>query len=197
MIHSKKRFQSRAGFTLIHQTIFIAMLPIVLVAAITWVSTSLKMSTRFKHLRESHVAMNQFANQFLDDVHGCKSIKLDSDLNQIELTGHGDQQITFQISNGNIQKTLTVDGEVVGRESYRLSDEYFVEWDGSELQEDSNRVALNIFRYPTEYRDAAPDSLDIPKPRLELVIKAKPNRWRRSITFGSQTTPVAEAGVPE
>ena len=197
MILSKRRLRSRAGFTLVHQMVFIAIIPVILIAATTWVHESLKMSTRLKHRRESHVAMNLLATQFQNDVRSCKSLKLNTDMNQIELTGHEDQQITFKIDGSDVQKTLTVDGEVAGRENYRLSDEYFAEWDTSELEKDSNRVALNILRYPTPHYDSAPDSLDVPDPKLELVITAQANRWDRSIAFGRKTEPASENGATE
>jgi len=197
MIQSNKCLRSRAGFTLVHQLIIIAIMPIVLITATTWVHESLKMSNRFKHRRESHVAMNQLTNQFQDDVHNCKSLQLNSNLNQIELTGHEDQQITFKIDGNALQKTLTVDGEVVSRESYRLSDEYFVEWDAGATEMDSNRAALNIFRHSTVYHDSAPESLDVPDPKLELTISAKANRWKRMITFGRETKPTTDSGTAE
>ena len=187
MIRSKQHRRTRAGYSLIHLVVFMAIMPMILIAATTWVHESMKMSSRFKHRRESHVAINQLTHQIQDDVRGCKSLKLNSDLNQIELTGHEDQQIIFKIDRGDVHKTLTADGEVVGRESYRLSDEYFVEWDASATKQDSNHVALNIFRYPTPYHQSAPDSLDVPDPKLELVINARANRWKRSISFGRQT----------
>ena len=195
MIQSRKRLRSRAGFTLVHQVVFMAIMPVVLLAATTWVHESLKMSSRFKHRRESHVAMNLLANQLQDDVRGCKSLKLNSDLNQVELTGHEDQQTTFKIDGSYVQKTLTVNDEVVSLESYRLSDEYFAEWDAKAMKNDSSRAALNIFRYPTVYHDSAPDSLDVPEPKLELVITAKANRWNRSIVFGRETRAKSENGA--
>ena len=195
MIRSKKRLRNRSGFALVHQLTFIAIMPLIMVAAITWIHQSMKMTTRFKHRRETHVTLNQLANQFQDEVRGCKSLKLNEELNQIELTGHEDQQITFAIDGSDVEKTLTVDGAVVGRESYRLSEEYFTEWDVSATENDSTRVALNVFRYPTVYHASAPDSPEIPDPKLELVITAKANRWNRSIRFGrdaeatTETTP--------
>ena len=184
MIHSRTRRRNRAGFTLVHQITFIAIMPIILVAATTWVHESLKMSSRFKHRRESHVAMNHLSYQIQDDVRSCKSLKLDPDLNQIELTGHEDQQIAFKIDGGSVYKTLTVNGEVTGRESFRLSDEYFLEWDADATKEDPNSVALKIFRYSTPYHESTPNSLDAPDPKLELVVTARANRWKQSISFG-------------
>ena len=195
MIRSQKRFRNRSGFTLVHQMVIIAILPILMMAAVSWVHQSLKMSSQFRHRRECHIALNHLANQFQNDVHSCKSLKFDSDLNQVELTGHRDQQITFKIEGNDVQKTLTVDGEVTGRDNYRLSDEYFIEWDSSAIEKDSNRVTLNIFRYPTPYRDSVPDSLDVPAPKLECVITAKANRWKRSVTFGRETVAAEKGGA--
>ena len=144
------------------------------------------MSSRFKHRRESHVIMNHLAIQIQDEVRSCKSLKLNPDLNQIELTGHDDQQITFKIDRSSVQKTLTVDGKMVGSESYRLSDEYFIEWDANAMEKSSNLLALNVFRYPTVYHESAPESLDMPDPKLELTITARANRWKQSISFGRQ-----------
>ena len=187
MIRSNRRFQNRAGYTLIHCLVLIAITPIILIAASTWVHQTLKMSAQFKHRRESHSAMTQLTNQIQDDVRSCKSLKFNADLNQIELAGRENQQVTFQIERSHVLKTSIVNGEVVGRERYRLSDEYFPEWDKSAMEEDSNHVTLNILRYPTAYHEAAPDSLDVPDPKLELVITAKANRWKRTISFGRET----------
>ena len=197
MIHFKNRSRNRAGFTLVHQVTIIAVMPVILIAATTWVHESLKMSSRFKQRRESHVLMNQLANQIQDDVRGCKSLQFDPGLSQIQLTGHEDQQITFTIDGSDIKKTLTVDDEVVARESYRFSNEYFAEWDASAMEKDAKRVALNIFRYPTVYRDSAPDSLVVPDPKLELVVTAKANRWDRSIVFGRDAEPASKNGGEE
>ena len=129
MRNRRKRIPERSGFTLVHAVVIVSVLPLIVVAATTWVHESMKMSNRFKHRRKTNVVLNHFSNEFRNDVHGCKSLKLNSDLNQIELTGHEDQEIVFQIQDGQINKTVTVDGEVVGRESFRLSDEYFAQWD--------------------------------------------------------------------
>ena len=195
MTRSRNKIRNRAGFTLIHQIIFIAIMPVVLVAATSWVHESLKMSSRFKHRRESHVAMNHLANQIQDDVRGCKSLKFDLDSNQMVLTGHEDQQIVFKIEGSDVQKTLTVNGELVARERYRLSDEYFAEWDQGVAENDSGRATLNVFRYPTEYRDLAPKSLELPDPKLELSITAKANRWGRSIVFGGENERTIRKGA--
>ena len=128
MRNRRKRIPERSGFTLVHAVVIVSVLPLIVVAATTWVHESMKMSNRFKHRRKTNVVLNHFSNEFRNDVHGCKSLKLNSDLNQIELTGHEDQEIVFQIQDGQINKTVTVDGEVVGRESFRLSDEYFAQW---------------------------------------------------------------------
>ena len=148
MIHSKKRFRNRDGFTLLHMVTFLAIMPVILVAATTWIHESMKMSSRFKHRRETHVALNHLANQFQDEVRSCKSLKLNSNLNQIELAGHENQQITFTIDGSDVEKALIVDGEVVGRESYRLSDEYFAEWDVGATESDTNRAGLRNFSIP-------------------------------------------------
>ena len=192
MIHSRKRFQNRAGFTLVHQVIFIAMMPVILIAATTWVHESMKMSSRFKHLRESHVVMNHLANQIQNDVHSSKSSNFNSELKQIELTGHDGQKVAFKIDGGEVQKTATVNGEVVSRESYRLSEEYYAEWDADAMEENPERVTLKVFRYPNFYGDSAPESLVVLDPKLEFVITAKANRWKRSIVFGRETKPTSE-----
>ena len=186
----KKRFRNRAGFTLVHQMIFIAMLPVVILAATKWVHESLKMTSRFKHRRESHVAMSHLSNQIQDNVRGCKSLKLNRELNQIELTGHEAQQTLFKIDDNDIHKTTTVDGEVVGRENFRLSEEYFAKRDPTA---GPNGVALNIFRHSNPLNKSTPDSLVEPEPKLEFVITAKANRWKRSIKFGQ----TIEAGDTE
>jgi len=160
----KKRFRNRAGFTLVHQVIFIAMLPVVILAATKWVHESLKMTSRFKHRRESHVAMSHLSNQIQDNVRGCKSLKLNQELNQIELTGHEAQQTLFRIDDNDIHKTAGPNG-----------------------------VALNIFRHSNPLNKSTPDSLVEPEPKLEFVITAKANRWKRSIKFGQK----AEAGDTE
>ena len=116
MIQRKRRFRDRSGFTLIHQMVIIAVLPVLLLAAMTWVHESMKMSSRFKHRRETNVALNHFSNQFQNDVRSCKTFKLNADLQRVELTGHEGQQTLFQIDDGQIHKTLTIDGQVVGRE---------------------------------------------------------------------------------
>ena len=85
-----KRASERAGFTMLHMMVVISVLPLLLVVATTWVHESMKMSSRFKHRRETNVVLNHFSNQFQDDVHGCKSLSLDSESNQVELTGHED-----------------------------------------------------------------------------------------------------------
>ena len=76
---------------------------------------------------------------------------------------------------------MTVDGEVVGRESFRLSDEYFAQWDPDT---GSDRAALKVLRYPTPLNRSAPESLEVPDPKLELLITAKANRWKQTVKFG-------------
>ena len=176
-----KRASERAGFTMLHMMVVISVLPLLLVVATTWVHESMKMSNRFKHRRETNVMLNHFSNQFQNDVHGCKSSSLNSESNQVELTGHEGQQVIFQIEDGQINKTVTVDGEVVGRESFRLSDEYFAEWD---TEVESDRVALKVLRYPTPLNRSAPESLDASDAKLELVVSAKANRWKQTVKFG-------------
>ena len=190
MIQRKRRFRDRSGFTLIHQMVIIAVLPVLLLAAMTWVHESMKMSSRFKHRRETNVALNHFLNQFQNDVRSCKTFKLNADLQRVELTGHEGQQTLFQIDDGQIHKTLTIDGQVVGRESFRLSDEYFAEWDDATAS--AGRMALNVYRYPNEFHRSASESLDVPDPKLELVIGATANRWNRTVVFGGET--VSESG---
>ena len=189
MIQCQRRFRDRAGFTLIHQMLIIAMMPVLLIAATTWVHESLKMTSRFKHRRETNAALNHFSNHFQNDVRSCKSLKFSSDLNQIQLTGHEGQQIVFQIDRGQIEKTLTIGGQAVSRDSFRLSDEYFAEWD---VQVGSEQAALNIYRYPTQFYRSAPKSLDVPDPKLELVISAKANRWQQTVVFGGKSAPRGE-----
>ena len=181
MRNRRKIISERSGFTLLHTMIMISALPLLIIAATTWVHESMKMSNRFKHRRETNVVLNHFSNQFQNDVHGCKSLKLNSDLNQVELTGHENQKVVFQIQDDLINKTVTVDGEVVGRESFRLSDEYFARWD---TDSGSDRAALKILRYPTPLNHSAPDSLKVPDPKLELLITAKANRWKQTVRFG-------------
>ena len=181
MINRRKRISERSGFTLVHALIVVSALPLIMVAATTWVHESMKMSNRFKHRRKTNVVLNHFSNQFKNDVRGCKSFKLNSDLNQIELTGHEGQKIVFLIQDSQINKTVTVDGEVVGRESFRLSDEYFAQWDPDT---GSGRAALKVLRYPTPLNRSAPESLEVPDPKLELLITAKANRWKQTVKFG-------------
>lgn len=184
MNHREKSFHDRAGFTLIHQLLLVATIPVILMAATTWVHESLKMSSAFKHRCETNVALNHFSNQFQNDVHGSKSLDLNSELNQLELTGHEGQQIVFQIDGGQINKTLTVGGEVVARDSFRLSDEYFAEWDAKAGAEGA---ALKVFRFSTPLNRSAPEKLDVRVPKLELEIAATVNRWDQSVEFGRGT----------
>lgn len=179
----KKRNSDRAGFTLVHGLIMVSVFPLVLIAATNWVHESMKMSSRFKHRRETNVVLNYFSDQFQNDVRGCKSLKLDADLKQIELTGHEGQAIVYQIEDGRIDKTSTVGGEVVGRESFRLSGEYFAEWDRGAGKD---RAAIKVLRYPTPLHESAPESLDVPDAKLELVISAKSNRWKQTVKFGRE-----------
>jgi len=99
MRNRRKIISERSGFTLLHTMIMISALPLLIIAATTWVHESMKMSNRFKHRRETNVVLNHFSNQFQNDVHGCKSLKLNSDLNQVELTGHENQKVVFQIQD--------------------------------------------------------------------------------------------------
>ena len=185
MNHRKNRRRSRSGFSLLHQIAIISVLPLLFLAVSSWVHESLKMSTQFKHRRESHVAMVDLSNQIRNDVRNSKLLEFNSDLNRVELTGHNAGVVVFQIEGNQINKTATVDGEVVGRDSFRLSKEYFVEW-GSPTG--NNGVALNVFRHSFPLHGAAvPDSLKQPKPKLEFVITAKTNRWQRSIVFGRES----------
>ena len=184
MRNRRKRIPERSGFTLVHAVVIVSVLPLIVVAATTWVHESMKMSNRFKHRRKTNVVLNHFSNEFRNDVHGCKSLKLNSDLNQIELTGHEDQEIVFQIQDGQINKTVTVDGEVVGRESFRLRNEYFAQWDP---EVGSDRATLRVLRYPTQLNRSAPESLEVPDPKLELLITAKANRWKQTVKFGIKT----------
>ena len=184
MRNRRKRISERSGFTMIHVMVVISMLPLVLIAATTWVHESIKMSKRFKHRRETNVVLNHFSNQFQNDVHSCKSLKLDSDLSQIELTGHEDQKVVFQIQDGQVNKIVTVGGEVVGREDFRLSNEYFAQWD---VEAGADRAALKVLRYPTPLSSSAPESLDAPDAKVELVISAKANRWKQTVKFGRES----------
>ena len=86
--NGKRRAFGRAGFTMLHMVVIVSVLPLLLVAATTWVHETMKMSSRFKHRRETNVVLNHFSNQFQNDVHACKSLSLDSASNQVELTGH-------------------------------------------------------------------------------------------------------------
>jgi hypothetical protein len=185
MNHRKNRRRSRSGFSLLHQIAIISVLPLLFLAVSSWVHESLKMSTQFKHRRESHVAMVDLSNQIRNDVRNSKLLEFNSDLNRVELTGHNAGVVVFQIEGKQITKTATVDGEVVGRDSFRLSKEYFVEW-GSSTGPDG--VALNVFRHSSPlYGAAVAGSLKQPKPKLEFVITAKTNRWQRSIVFGRES----------
>ncbi len=181
MRFQRKRISDRSGFTLVHAVVLIGMLPLMLIAATKWVHESMKMSSRFQQRRETNVVLNHFSNEFQDDVRACKSLNFDADSNQIELTGHENQKIVYEIEDGQIQKTSTVGGEVVGRNNFRLSDEYFAEWDA---EAGTDRAALKVFRYPTPLHDSVPETLQAPDAKVELVITAKANRWRQTVTFG-------------
>ena len=180
----KKRIAERSGFTLLQLLIVVSILPLLLISATTWVHESLKMSNRFKHRRETNVVLNHFSNEFQNDVHGCKSLELNSDLNQVELTGHEGQKVVFQIQDGQVNKIVTVGGEVVGREDFRLSNEYFAQWD---VEAGADRAALKVLRYPTPLSSSAPESLDAPDAKVELVISAKANRWKQTVKFGRES----------
>ena len=183
MINRRKRISERSGFTLVHALIVVSALPLIMVAATTWVHESMKMSNRFKHRRETNVTLSHFSSQFQNDVHVCKSLSFDPESNQVELTGHEGQKVIFQIQDGQINKTVTVDGKVVGRENFRLSDEYYAEWDANAGLE---RAALKVLRYPTPLNRSAPESLEVPKAKLELVVSAKANRWKQTVKFGRE-----------
>jgi prepilin-type N-terminal cleavage/methylation domain-containing protein len=180
------RRNDRYGFSLLEVTFAMAISSVLMVVTVIWIHESLEFGSWIKQRQQLHNDLTRLAWKLRNDIHHASSMSLVGD-RQLVLD-QTDSTTTYTIAETSLvvaRKPRAGESLPASRETFALSEQVTISWDGSQLPK---AIALLVRRRDRQLPDLPSTKAEtLP---TELSVKASVNRWQekaRPIKFSMPT----------
>jgi hypothetical protein len=168
--------ETHVRFSLLEVTFAMAISSALLAVAVIWIHESLEFGSWIKQRQQQHTELTRLAWNLRDDVHHASTMSLVGD--QQLVLNQPNSKTTYTIAETDLivaRNPLAGESPPASRETFALSDQVTMSWDGSQLPES---ITLLVHR-----KDSHLPDLPSQKPVIlptELSVKASVNRWQEN-----------------